>query len=139
MEDITDDLSEDEMKELLKNLSYGSPQPDEKMNVHTFLSHVLKTKDTTRVGFLTEEELGGTKYPLRTYKVASNFAEKIMGNSELGKYFIAKGEVITATSLSKNAKLIELAVVQRRELADVTKHRKLNKGWFKKKDENTME
>ena len=45
-----------------------------------------------------------------------------------------------STSLSKDAKLIELAVMQRREIADVTKRpMKENRGWFKGKQNNQQE
>ena len=51
-----------------------------------------------------------------------------------GEYFRRKGEILTSTSLSKNAKLITLAItsMQKREMADTTKPKKVNKGWFKK-------
>ena len=45
-----------------------------------------------------------------------------------------QSEILTSTSLSKEAKLLELAVVSRREVADVTKKpRKENSSWFKRK------
>ena len=52
-------------------------------------------------------------------------------------YFKAKSEILTSTSLSKDAKLLELAVVSRREVADVTPKRQINTGWFKKKKQPT--
>lgn len=50
-----------EMQEL-----YGGADPDEKMNAHTFLHNAaFKTKDTTRVTYLKEEELGRPLFSVR--------------------------------------------------------------------------
>ncbi len=114
--------------------SYGAPQPDEKHNVHTFLNKVATSMDTTKTGNLKDEEIGFTPYSLRTYKQLSLVSDKLCNDDIWAEYFKAKGEILTATSLSKDAKLISLAVLQRRELADVTKNRKPNSGWFSKKE-----
>jgi len=114
--------------------TYGfSTTGEERQNVHTFLHNVAIAPDTTKVAFLGEEELGTPKLPLRTYKELELFCKEIMNQPDFADYFKKKGEILTATSLSKDAKLIELAVVQRREVGDITKPMKENKGWFKKK------
>lgn len=113
--------------------SYGAPQPDEKHNVHTFLNKVAISNDTTKTGNLTSEEIGFTPYSLRTYKQLALTSNALCNDELWGDYFMKKGEILTSTSLSKDAKLISLAVVQRRELADMTKKPMTqNKGWFKK-------
>ena len=113
--------------------SYGPAQPEEKHNVHVFLNKVATSNDTTKTGNLTSEEIGFTPYSLRTYKKLALTSEKLCNDDIWADYFKANGEILTATSLSKDAKLITLAVIQRRELADVTSQpRKENKGWFKK-------
>ncbi len=61
-------------------------------------------------------------------------SNELMDNQTLSGYYTAKGEIITATSLSKNAKLINLSVIQKRVVEDETKEKKQNKGWFKPKN-----
>jgi hypothetical protein len=54
------------------------------------------------------------------------------------EYFDKESEIITASSLSKDAKLITLAVIQKREWMTSSKQHKENKGWFKKKESNNL-
>jgi len=116
-------------------LGYSSSSTgEEKQNVHTFLHNVATAKDTTKIGFLKEQEIGLPKLPLRTYKELELFCREIMNQEDFADYFKKKSEILTSTSLSKDAKLITLAILQKREVADVTsKPEKENKGWFKKK------
>ena len=128
-------LSNTEMEQLASALGYGASSPEGKHNVHTFLHNIATAKDTTKIGFLKEEEIGLPKNPVRTYKTLASIAGSIMDNEDLANYFNNKSEILTSTSLSREGFLDKLAVVQRRELADVTsKPRKENKGWFKPKD-----
>ena len=130
-----------EEQELLQEAikSYGAPQPEEKHNIHKFLNEVSKSKDTTKTGFLTDIELGTTPYAERTYKNLELQSKELCNDDIWAKYFAQKAEILTATSLSRNAKLLSLAVLQRRELADMTEVKKENKGWFKGKDKTTTE
>ena len=127
---------EQALQEALK--SYGSPVQDEKHNVHTFLNKVSTSADTTKTGYLRDDELGYTLYSFRTYKKLELDSEELCGDDLWAKYFKKSGEIVAASSLSRDAKLITLAVVQKREIADVTdKPKAVNKGWFKSK--NTSE
>lgn len=130
------DLSSEEMETLTK-LMGTTPLPDEKHNVHTFLFNVATAKDTTKLGFLEPEELGKPKLPVRSNKNMALIADKIMENDMFKEYFLAEGEITTATSLSKEGFLMKMAVTQKREIADVTKKRKISRGWFKKKEEES--
>lgn len=135
-------LTPEEEKELQQFVSGygGTPMPEEKHNVHKFLHDVVTTKDTTKLGFLTEDEVGFPALPQRTLKELALFCKDVANMDYYSDYFKAKSEILTATSLSKEAKLLELAVVTRREVADVTKkERKKNKGWFKKKGDKSEE
>lgn len=134
-------LTETEKEQIKEVLGFGAPIPEEKQNVHTFLNKVATADDTTKVGNLTEDELGLPSKTLRTYQEMALIAKNIIGSPEISDYYIAKGEIITATSLSKNAKLINLAVVQKRIVEDETKPtQKKNAGWFKpkNKEENSQ-
>lgn len=136
-------MSEDEMAEKLAQLVGGSAVPDEKQNVHTFLHNVAVSEDTTKTGYLRDDgdinELGVPAVPMRTLKELELFCRSVANMGYYAEYFRNKAEILTSTSLSRNAKLLDLAVVQRREVADVTKRRKPNKGWFKKKEDKEDE
>lgn len=107
---------------------------ESKSNVHTFFTNVIKAKDTTKTGYLTPEELGLPKIPVRTYKELELFSRDVYNDEKWGDYFKKLAEITTSTSLSKEAILIKLAVTQKKELADVSPNRKAeNKGWFKSK------
>ena len=133
MEGQEEQLTPEQVEQVLS--SYGSPQPEEKHNIHKFLSEVAKSKDTTKTGFLGDVELGTTPYAERTYKNLELQSKELCNDDIWSNYFAQKAEILTATSLSRNAKLLSLAVLQRRELEDTTAQpKKENKGWFKKKD-----
>ena len=120
--------------------SYGAPQAEEKHNVHTFLHKVSVSPDTTKTGNLTEVEVGVTPFALRSFKQFQLDSGDLANDDIWAEYFRKEGEILTSTSLSKDAKLISLAVVQRRELADMTQQpRKPNKGWFTKKEKSPEE
>jgi hypothetical protein len=114
-------------------LGFGAAIPEEKHNVFSFLHKVATSDDTTKTGNLTMDELGMPLLNFRSYKELALISDKIIGNDFFREYYLAKGENVTATSLSKDAKLINLAVMQKRIIEDSTKPRKENKGWFKKK------
>ena len=127
------DLTEEE-RMAVEEAGYGGVSQDIPQNVHTFLHNVAVTTDTTKLGYLKEEELGFPNLPIRTYKELALFCDKVADMPIFNEYFNSMSEIVTSTSLSKDAKLLELAVINRREVADVTKKpRKENKGWFKPK------
>jgi hypothetical protein len=142
-EDLNLDLTPEEQIQienfLRGGMAGGSSQPEEKHNVHKFLHDVVEAEDTTKLGYLKEEEIGLPKLPLRTLKELALFCKDIAGMTYFGEYFDKQAEIMTSTSLSKDAKLLELSVVQRRELGDITRKKvmKENKGWFKKKGQTT--
>lgn len=127
------DSDDEQLAQQLATLIGGKATPDEKHNVHSFLHNVATAPDTTKVGYLGEEELGNMPQTVRSSKELALISNKIMANDFFKDYFEKEAEISTSTSLSKNAKLINLAVVQKRELADTTKKRKINRSWFKKK------
>lgn len=134
-----EDLTPDEKKELAEYLGVSAPLPEEKYNVHSFLNKVATSDDTTKVGYLTADELGLPTHTLRTQKELALISNKIMGNNYFSDYYAAKGEILTSTSLSKDGKLIHLAVVQKRVIEDATKPKKENTGFFKRKDPNAQQ
>ena len=127
---------EDEIAEQLAGMIGTNPVPEEKHNTHRFLHNVATAIDTTKLGFLDKEELGAMKQTVRSYKELALISGEVMGNDFFKNFFEKNSEIVTSTSLSKDAKLIELAVIQRREVSDISKPPpKENKGWFKRKVE----
>lgn len=141
-EQIEEQQLTEEEKEVLKSyLGVGSPVPEEKHNVHSFLYKIATSDDTTKTGFLKDEEVGTPQLTVRGLKDMSLISDKIMRNNFFSEYYKAKAEIISSTSLSRRGFLSKLAVLQKREIADVTeeKERKQNKGWFKPKNKTGAE
>ncbi len=125
----SDNLTEAEAQEVLRQIGEG------KQNVHSFFTNIIKAPDTTKTGYLNEDELGSPKLPVRIYKELAVFAKDVYGDTEWEDYFNKLSETITSTSLSKDGILLKLSVTQKKELADVTPKKKSeNKGWFRKKE-----
>jgi len=124
-----------EEAEYIKSLVGTTPTPDEKQTVHSFLHNVAIADDTTKLGNLKEEEVGTPKLPQRTYLELALFCKEIANMEYFHDYFRKKAEILTSSSLSKEAKLISLAVVTRREVGDISRRRPTkNKGWFGNKN-----
>ncbi len=134
------ELSQGEIDAKIDALLGTAPTPEEKLNVHTFLHNVATTDDTTKLGYLREEEVGLPKLPLRTYKELALFCKEVLGIDTFAEYFLKKGEILTATSLSREAKLLNLAVTTNRQLTEVPfeKPKKVNTGWFKPRRKQFM-
>lgn len=123
---------QEQLEELMK--SYGSPTPEEKHTVHSFLHKVATSKDTLKTGNLDKEEVGAVRLPVRSVKEFELMSRELCKDKIMSNYFKEEAEIITASSLSKDAKLISLAVVTRKELSDGRGVKKENKGWFKQKE-----
>jgi hypothetical protein len=125
---MADDLTNEEAAEIVRAFGEG------KSNLHTFFTQVVKSSDTTKTGNVTQEELGMPQIPVRTYKELALFCDKIAPMDDFKNYFNGMSEIITSSSLSKDALLMKLAVTIKKELADITPQKKENRGWFKKKE-----
>jgi hypothetical protein len=120
----------------------NTPTQDEKQNVHTFLNNVATSKDTLKTGNLRDDkelnELGNPSYTVRGAKEMELDAQKIMGNDFFADYFKEQAEITLASSLSRNGFLIRQATTQVKQVADITRRRKINKGWFGKSTEENQ-
>lgn len=109
---------------------------DEKQNVHTFLFKIASSDDTTKTANLRDDkdinELGVAIYTVRGAKEMELIASEIMGNKFFADYFKKQAEITNATSLSRDGFLVRQGTTQTKQVADVTKRRKINKGWFGK-------
>jgi hypothetical protein len=61
-------------------------------------------------------------------------SEMIMENDYFSDYFIRDAENVLSSSLSRGGFLVRQATVQTKQVADVTKRRTVNKGWFGKEN-----
>lgn len=121
---------EEELKELESN-TYGSPEPKAKENIFKFFKEILFLKDTTRIGNLSNVEIGGTKLGSRHFKEIGLYAE-LEGLDKVANYLYARSEILTSTSMSKKGFWPKLFVTQiKKEQKVVPKEEK--KGWFAKK------
>ena len=100
-------VSEDEAGALVREYNEG------KKNLHSFFTDVIKSEDTTKTGYLKDEELGTPKLPVRTYKELSVFSKEVAGQKLFGEYFDSMSEIITSTSLSRDAALAKVFVLKR--------------------------
>lgn len=131
------ELSDEEaLMKIVSAMKDNAPTPDEKSNIHTFLRDVVLTKDTTKIGNLQDDkdlnELGIPKHTVRGCKEMARISEKIMNNEFFKSYFNQESEDVLATSLSRGGFLVKQATIQTKIIADATKRRKINKGWFGK-------
>jgi len=136
-----DELTEDDIMKLAQAMKNNVPTQDEKQNVHTFLHSVVVADDTKKIGNLKDDkdfsELGTPTHTVRGSLEMARISEKIMDNTFFRDWFKEEAEDTLATSLSRGGFLIRQATVQTKNVADVTKRTKLNKGWFKKTEEKT--
>lgn len=128
-------ITEKEAQELVRHFN------EQSSGVHSFLTSVVRTDDTTKLGNLKEEEIGTPRISLRGLKELKLFSKEIAEENEWADYFDKLAEIQTSTSLSEKALLSRLAVTQKKELADMSPTpttKKKNSGWFKSK-KNTQE
>ncbi len=114
----------------------NEPSSEDKKSIFTFLDNVAKASDTTKIGNLRDDkdmnELGGPSYTVRGAKEMALIANKIMNNPYFKEYFELDAENTLATSLSREGFLIRQGTIQTKQVADITKRKKINKGWFGK-------
>ena len=129
-------ISDEQMMEQLSHLANTAAIAEEKHNAHKFLHSVATSEDTIKVGYLKEEEVGIPKLSVRTLKELQLYCEDVAGDDDWASYFKKRAEILTSTSLSKDAKLLDLAVVNRVETSNITKQppRVQNKGWFRRRN-----
>jgi hypothetical protein len=112
----------------------NEPTHEDKQSVPTFLFNIVTAKDTTKVGNLDDSkdnnELGFPSHNVRGSLEMARISNLIMDNEMFREWFAAEAEATLATSLSKQGFLVKQATTQTKHVADTTKRRKINKGWF---------
>jgi len=100
-----------ELTELEKKSDYGSPPPISKDTVFKFFNKILDSKDSTKVGNLSLQELGSLRLSVRSYQEIALYADA-EGLDKVAKYFKDKAEIIARTSMSKKGFWSQLFVTQ---------------------------
>lgn len=138
-EEVTDEEIE-KLEEELKQLEDKdtAPKSAQKDSLFRFFREILTTKDTSRIGDLTAQELGLTKLGIRHYQEIAAYAN-VEGLDKVSDYLTKKSQIISATSMSKNGFWPQLFVTQiRQEKKEKPKEEK-KKGWFAKRQEKEVE
>lgn len=135
------EMSDDEaIMKIAQAMKDNSSNSDDRHNVHTFLNNVVLAKDSRKIANLREDkELSELGYPDANVRACFDLArisDKIMGNDTFKEYFEAKAENTLATSLSREGFLVRQGTTQTKQVADITKRRSVNKGWFGSKKVN---
>lgn len=137
-EEISD---EEALKKIAEAMQGNAPSLEDKQSIHTFLFNVATSDDTTKTANLRDDkdmnELGSPCYNVRGAKEMSLISNKIMENGYFKDYFEAECENTLATSLSRDGFLVKQATTSTKQIADVTKRKKVNSGWFGKKSVET--
>jgi len=139
-EEKTEEISDDEaIMKIAAAMKDNSPMQEEKQNIHTFLVNVVQTEEIdklSKVGNLRDDkdlnELGIPRWHVRGGLEMARVSDMIMNNEFFRKYFQAQVSETLATSLSREGFLIRQGTTQTKQVADVTRRRKVNKGWFGK-------
>ncbi len=130
-EELTD---EEAIMKIASAMKDNTPSLEDKQSVHAFLNNVATADKTTKVGNLRDDaemnELGNPSHNVRGSLEMARIADKIMSNEFFKDYFEAEAEETLSTSLSRDGFLVRQATTSTKNMADVTKRRKINKGWF---------
>lgn len=135
MSEQEQEMSDEEaLMKIAEAMKGNAPTAEDKQSVHTFLHNVATAEITTKIGNLRDDkdmnELGYPDHNVRGSLDMARISDKIMGNDFFKEYFESEAESTLATSLSRDGFLVRQATTQTKQVADVTKRRKINKGWF---------
>jgi len=132
-ENISDEEALMRVAAAMKDSAAGQ---EEKHSVPSFLFNVVKARDSTKVGNLRDDkelnELGVPVFSVRGAKEMQLISNKIMDNDYFASYFEQEAEDCLSTSLSREGFLVRQVNLQTKQVADITKRRTVNKGWFGK-------
>jgi hypothetical protein len=137
-ENISD---EEAIMRIAQAMKDSSTAQEDKQNVHTFLINVIQTEDVDKaikVGNLRDDkevnELGLPQWNIRGALGMARISNMIMGNEFFSDYFNSQVKETVGSSLSRDGFVIRQATTQNKNVADVTRRRKVNKGMFGKKN-----
>lgn len=109
---------------------YGYPS-DTKDSIFRFFREILGLTDDTKVGFLNNTDL----HNARVYQDIADYAEAESWDM-VAAYCRSKGEVILATSMSRDGFFLKTAVTQIRQVNKAKEGEKKKTGFWQKKEES---
>lgn len=114
----------------------GFPKSKEKEGIFSFLNKVLKTKDSTKTGFLNEEELR----VIRLLQSTGTYANA-WGLPAVEEYLKKDAEGILASSDSKEGFLVNAAITSKKQIEKKGKSQQQGgfKLWGKKQPQEQEE
>ena len=132
---------EEAIMKIASAMKENAPTVEDKQSIHTFLFNVVTAPVSTKIGNLRDDkdlsELGVPKHHVRGSFEMARISDKIMDNDFFKDFFLAEAEETLSTSLSREGFLVRQATTQTKQVADVTRRKKINKGWFKKTEESS--
>jgi len=103
---------QEEMEALREMLGVGIPKPDEKHNIFTTFSRIIRTKDTSKVSNLDEIELPAVRL---LQDVANDLGYAYPDLKKAKQLLRDKSEILLATALSKKGFLVKSLITQKKE------------------------
>lgn len=135
---------EEALRRITLAMKENAPSQDDKNNMHTFLLNVVQAEDidkVAKVGNLRDDkdinELGVPIWNVRGALDMGMISDKLMDNNFFKELFETQAKNTLITSLSRDGFLAKLAVTTTKNVADITRRRKTNKGMFGRKSEET--
>ena len=130
---------EEAIMKIASAMKDNAPTQEDKQNVHTFLVNVVQSKnidEVSKLGNLRDDkemnELGFPKWNVRGSLKMARICDMLIENPFFKEYFERSASETVNTSLSREGFLIRQATTTTKQVADATKRRKVNKGWFGK-------
>lgn len=129
-EDTAEDAGDDQREDIAEwQEAYGSPEPEEKHNQHTFLSNAVKSTDTVRTTYLDEWELGRPMFNVRFLLDMEDISKFYLDEMAIGlsstdnpvfnnvaNYFRQKILNITDSGMSKEGFAMNLNVTKKMDM-----------------------
>lgn len=127
---------EEYLNKIAQNLAYEKgdyPEPPDKDNLLKVFRSIMGEQGwlpSLRTGNLEKEEIGRPNKPVRTYLSVARFCEA-MGNMTVAEYLRGYTTDLSASSLAKKAKLLEMPFTVKRESRSFGAPRTTTKrGWL---------
>ena len=125
---------EEALMKLAQAMKDNAPSGIDKQSVYAFLNNIAVSDDSRKVANLRNDkeldELGTPLHHVRGSLEMARISAKIIENDYFTAWFEAEAEETLSTSLSREGFLVKSATTQTKQVADITRRRKINKGWF---------
>lgn len=108
-EEDLEEEKEEEAADRQKDYYDEMPNPKEKQDLYTLFKWIIARKDSSKIGFLRKEELGMLNLSVRDCQKI-DLLGNVFNHSGFADFFKGQGEIVLATSLSREAHLIDLFV-----------------------------